>query len=138
MGSVFQDSQTPPEERTIRAALGSSPDAWDQVTAALTDLGAEVSWRYYRDGGWLAKATLGKKTIAWLAVEDGFVRVTAYFAERHRTMLTALPGLPATTTDRIAATPSSGKLLPVTTEARTRDDVTTARVILEAKLAAKK
>ena len=137
MTSVFQDSESQPEERTIRAALGTNPDAWDQVTAALSELGAEVSWRYYRDGGWLAKATLGKKTIAWLAVEDGFVRVTVFFAERHRTMLGTLPGLPATTSGRIATTPLSGRLLPVTTEVRTRDDMRIAQVTLEAKLAAK-
>lgn len=40
------------------------------------EAGVLVSWRYYRDRGWLAKATRGNKTAAWPALEDGFVRVT--------------------------------------------------------------
>lgn len=136
MGSVFLDRAVQPEGPTIRAALGSSADAWELVTATLGELGVAVTWRHYRDGGWLAKATLGRRTIAWLAVEDGFVRVTVHFAERYRTTLTTLPGLPDAVVDRIAATPPGGRLLPVTSEIRTREDVAVVRVILEAKLAA--
>lgn len=137
MGSVFQDSEVKPSDEMIRAALGSKPEAWNLVITLLTDAGTVLSWRYYRDGGWLAKATLGKKTIAWLAVEDGFVRVTFYFAERHRTTLRNLPDLPRPTGERIAAMPLSGKLLPVTFEIHTPEDADTARLILEAKLTAK-
>lgn len=137
MGSVFQERETPPTDETIRAALRAHPDAWAQLEALLHSKEAVVSWRYSRDGGWLAKATLGKKTIAWLAVEDGFVRITFYFAERHRDTLRTLPGLPAMTQERIAVTPMSGKLLPVTFEVRTANDVNIAGSVLSGKLTAK-
>jgi hypothetical protein len=30
-----------------------------------------IAWRYYRDGGWLVKATRGSKTVAWVNVARG-------------------------------------------------------------------
>jgi hypothetical protein len=105
--------------------------------AVFAEAGVVVSWRYYRDGGWLAKATRGKKTIAWLAVEDGFVRVTFHFAERHRAALAEADGLAQQVRDRIAATAVSGRLLSVTFEVREPADLDPVRVVLAVKLTAK-
>ncbi|SER53228.1 Protein of unknown function [Propionibacterium cyclohexanicum] len=120
---MFQDSAIQPDGRIIRAALSADPEVWDLLTAVLTDSGVTVSWRYYRDGGWLAKATLKTKTIAWLAVGKGSVRVTFHFSERHPDRLCALPELPAEVRRWIAETALSGKLLPVTFEVRDRTDI---------------
>ncbi|MFN3340730.1 MAG: DUF3788 family protein, partial [Dietzia sp.] len=92
---------------------------------------------YYRDGGWLAKATRGSKTVAWLAVDSGVLTVTFYFAERHRDVLRDTPGLPIDVRERIAGTALTGKLLPVTHEVRTSDDVAVVAATLAIKLAAK-
>ncbi len=98
-------------------------------------VGAPVSWRYYRDGGWLARAAAGDRTIAWLAVEEGFFKVTFYFAERHRATLREASDLGAEVRERIEATPLIGKLLPVTLEIRSSADVALASAVLAIKLA---
>ena len=137
MGSVFSDARVKPTSAAIREALGSRSQAWEQTLAMFAEAGVLVSWRHYRDGGWLAKATRGKKTIAWLAVEDGFVRVTFHFAERHRATLAEADGLARQVRDRIAATAVSGRLLSVTFEVRKPADLDPVRVVLAVKLTAK-
>jgi hypothetical protein len=101
MGTAFRDVELEPTETALREALGSSAEMWEQAVALFAEVGASVTWRHYRDGGWLAKAVGGKKTVAWLAVEDGYVRVTFYFAERHRALLVATEGITAEVRERI-------------------------------------
>ena len=137
MGSVFSAARVEPTSAAIREALGSRSQAWEQTLAMFAEAGVLVSWRHYRDGGWLAKATRGKKTIAWLAVEDGFVRVTFHFAERHRATLAEADGLARQARDRIAATAVSGRLLSVTFEVRKPADLDPVRAVLAVKLTAK-
>jgi hypothetical protein len=137
MGSVFSDAGVEPTSAAIQEALGSASQAWEQTLAVFAEADVLVSWRYYRDGGWVAKATRGNKTIAWLAVEDGFVRVAFYFAERHRAALADADGLAQQVRDRIAATAVSGRLLSVTFEVREPADLEPVRVVLAVKLTAK-
>lgn len=94
MGTACRDADTEPTEAVIREVLGSSAEMWEQAVALFAEAGASVTWRHYREGGWLAKAAVGKKTVAWLAVEDGYVRVTFYLAERHRAVLAAAGASP--------------------------------------------
>lgn len=137
MGSVFSDAGVQPTSGAIREALGSRWQAWEQTLAVFAEAGVLVSWRYYRDGGWLAKGTRGNKTIAWLAVEDGFVQVSFHFAERHRAALAEADGLARQVRDRIAATAVSGRLLSVTFEVREPADLDPVRAVLAVKLTAK-
>lgn len=137
MGTVFRDADTEPAETAIQDALGSSAEMWEQAVALFAAVGASVTWRHYREGGWLAKAVVGKKAVAWLAVEDGCVRVTFYFAERHRAVLVAADGLTADVRERIESTPMSGKLLPVTFEVRDEADLAQVGAVLSVKLAAR-
>jgi hypothetical protein len=137
MGSVFSDAAVEPTSVAIREVLGSRPHAWEQTLAAFAEAGVPVSWRYYRDGGWLAKARRGNKTIAWLTVEDGFVRVAFHFAERHRAALAEADGLPRQVRERISGMALSGRLLSVTFEVREPADLDPVRVVLAAKLTVK-
>lgn len=68
MTSVFRDPDVEPTTESIRAALGRAADTWDELTALIADSGALLAWRYYRDGGCVARASNGQKTIAWLNV----------------------------------------------------------------------
>jgi hypothetical protein len=88
-------------------------------------------------GGWLAKARRGNKTIAWLTVEDGFVRVAFHFAERHRAALAEADGLPQQVRERTSGMALSRRLLPVTFEVREAADLDPVRAALAAKLTAK-
>lgn len=137
MGTAFRDADTEPTEAAIHDALGSSAEMWEQAVELFAEAGASVTWRHYREGGWLAKAVVGKKTVAWLAVEEGYVRVTFYFAERHRAVLVAADGLTTEVRERIGSTPLSGKLLPVTFEVRDGADLAQVGAVLSVKLAAR-
>jgi hypothetical protein len=135
MGSILQEVGVEPTREAIRHILGQRADVWDESTASFAGVGAPVSWRYYRDGGWLARAARGKKTIAWLAVEEGVVRITFYFAERHRATFRGASDLSGEMREHIEATPLIGKLLPVTLEVRSSADVALVRAVLAIKLA---
>lgn len=87
MSQAFTEEATPPTEDSIAAALGVAAPVWATTVAAFEGIGASVEWRYYRDGGWLAKATKRSQTVAWLRVEPGHLRVTFYFAARFRELL---------------------------------------------------
>lgn len=60
---------------------------WHEAIATFNAAGVGVGWRYYRDGGWLAKATRGHQTMAWLRVGPGEIRVTFSFPARLRNEL---------------------------------------------------
>lgn len=101
MSQAFTEEATPPTEESIATALGDAAPAWATTVAAFEGIGATVEWRYYRDGGWLAKATKRSQTIAWLRVEPGQLRATFYFAARFRELLLAEAGI-ATLREQIA------------------------------------
>lgn len=136
MHPAFNDPAVHPTPELIHSALGPSGDAWDELVNLLTEAGATVGWRHYRDGGWLAKASRGSRTVAWLSVEDGFARCTFYFAERHRRALVDAPGICDTLRSRIAGVPLTGRLLPVPLEVRGAEDAAQARAVLAVKLTA--
>lgn len=126
MTSLFRDPDVAPTPDSIRAALGPAAGAWERLTRLVTGSGAEVAWRYYRDGGWLARAARGRKTVAWLSVVPGCARITFYFTERDRAALAGHAALPADLRARIATAALIGRLLPVTVEVR--DDSALAEV----------
>lgn len=136
MTAVFRDPAVEPVTASIHAVLGPAGDTWDQLVQLMAAHGVAVGWRYYRDGGWLAKATTGGKTVAWLNVVSGCVRVTFYFAERHRPILVDHPELPPAVRDRIATVALIGKLLPVSFEIREAPAVRDVGTVLGIKLRA--
>ena len=129
---VFKDPDSQPTPTLIGETLHDAAPCWTMLTDHFADVGATVEWQYYRDGGWLAKAVGKGKTVGWLSVEDSYVRVTFYFAQRHRIPLLSDESL-AALHPIIAQTPLSGRLLPVTLEIRTAADVGTASRVLAAK-----
>lgn len=135
MTSVFRDPDVEPSTERIHAALGPAADAWDELTALIADSGVLLAWRYYRDGGWLARATKGAKTIAWLSVAQGHATITCYFAERHRAILAQDPALTDELRQRIATATLTGRLLPVTLELHEGRDLAQVRSLFASKLA---
>ncbi len=135
--SAFRDPGVEPTTERIQAALGPAGVAWNELATLLTESGLDLAWKYYRDGGWLARATRGSRTIAWLSAADGHARVTFYFAERHRATLVTDPALPADLRERVAAAALIGRLLPVTVEVRKSLDVREIGAVLLIKLGAR-
>ncbi|OUZ12669.1 hypothetical protein BHE97_00120 [Aeromicrobium sp. PE09-221] len=137
MGNVFTDAETRPDEDAIRAALGDVSGVWDEVTDVFASFGAEVTWRHYRDGGWLAKASRSGKTLAWLRIEPGVLQVSFHFAERLRDTLLNDAAIAEQLRERIAQAPVSGKLFSITLEVPTPDGVDDVRQLVAARLARK-
>ena len=130
---VFKDPGVQPTPGLIEDALDDAAPCWTMLTDHFADVGAPVEWRYYREGGWLGKAVGKGRTVGWLSVEDGYVSLTCYFAERHRLPLLGDESL-AKLHPAIAQTPLSGRLLPVTLEVRSTSDVGTAYHVIAAKI----
>ena len=132
MGAVFDDPKVEPTTALIEDALGPASEAWQALQGVLAEAGTTVVWRHYRDGGWLAKATKGSKTVAWMQVDSGFARMTCYFAERHRAAL-AEADLPPALRAQIVGQEMVGRMLPFSLQVRTLDDVTSAATVLTLK-----
>jgi len=133
VASVFSDPSVEPTTSCISDALGAAREAWAELTGVLVNLGAKIEWRYYRDGGWLVKASKGGKTVAWLQVNAGYARITCYFAERHRETLAKATDIPAELREQISSQQVTGKLLPITLQIRDHPDVVIAATVLNLK-----
>ena len=55
----------------LAEVLGNSFAAWKMFNENLPNYGISLEWRYYKDGGWLAKCTHKKKTIIWGSASKG-------------------------------------------------------------------
>lgn len=130
---VLTDPEVSPDDALIEAALATAAPAWRHLGELLgaSGLGLELSWRHYRDGGWLCPAIRGGKNVAWLAVWDGYATVTCYFAERHRPVLAALPVPEAV---RASSADLSGRLLPVVVEVHRPEDADAAAEVVAARI----
>lgn len=137
MGNVFTDSQVRPEEGAIRVALGDASGVWDEVAEVFASAGAEVTWRHYRDGGWLAKASRNGKTLAWLSVKPGVLQVSFHFAERLRETLLSDGAIAGHLHERIARAPVSGNLFSIPLDVRTPDEVGDVKQLAASKLSTK-
>jgi len=78
----MKDPNTQLTEDFLNVILGDSFAAWKVFNASLTDYDISLEWRYYKDGGWLAKCTHKKKTIIWGSVSEGFFSVSFLFSEK--------------------------------------------------------
>ncbi|WOP19128.1 DUF3788 family protein [Raineyella sp. LH-20] len=135
MDNAFVDPAVHPDQRSILDALGDSAAVWSAVTDVFSAQGAEVAWRHYRDGGWLAKATKKGKTVAWLSVHPGALRVAFHFAERLRPKVLGSDSLGDRLRDRIADLEPAGHLFSVPIDVRTPQDVEEVSTLLRLRLA---
>ena len=134
MSAVFGDPAVEPVPKTINEALGASATAWDQWADVLKGAAVATAWRYYKDGGWVIRASRGSATIAWMSVNQGYGRVTFYFAQRLRPALIAADDLPEWVKD---AARDADKNVSLTVQIRTPADVSDAQSVLRYKLALK-
>lgn len=79
-----KDRNTEPVDEKISIVLGNSFSAYKVLSEKLSDFEAGLEWRFYKDGGWLAKVTRKKKTIFWGKPEDGHFTIAFHFNERNK------------------------------------------------------
>jgi len=77
-----KDKSVEPNAENLSLVLGDSFLAYEILKEKLSDFEAELEWRFYKDGGWLAKITRKKKTLIWGSAEDGFFSASFLFAEK--------------------------------------------------------
>ncbi|TDW25122.1 uncharacterized protein DUF3788 [Breznakia blatticola] len=69
-----KDKNIEPTDDNLKIVLKDSFLAYKELTEKLSDFNVNLEWRFYKDGGWLAKATHKKKTIFWgQAMSDCFL-----------------------------------------------------------------
>jgi len=136
VANAFPHQEAPePTADEIKSALGPANKAWRSLLETLDADGIGVVWKWYRDGGWLARATKGSKTILWARIDEaGFVDGSCYFAARLRDALADFPGLTPQQATDIRTAKLWGKQVPVPFELRTVADVKAIKPIVEAKL----
>lgn len=77
-----KDKSMEPNDENLSLVLGSSFSAYQSLKEKLSDDEISLEWRFYKDGGWLAKITHKKKTIIWGSPEDGHFSAGFLFAEK--------------------------------------------------------
>jgi len=77
-----KDPNAEPNDENLSLVLGDSFSAYQVLKEKLSDFEASLEWRYYKDGGWLAKITRKKKTIIWGSPEDGYFGASFLFSEK--------------------------------------------------------
>ena len=98
---LLRDASIQPTSEVIASALGSANNVYIKFIEELKTHGIEPTWRYYTDGSaWLCKGlykwetkrgTKKETTAFWLAVWNGFFKVTVYIPEKHRIDALSLP-----------------------------------------------
>jgi len=78
----MKDPNTKLTDEFLATALGDSFAAWKVFNENFPSYDLSLEWRYYKDGGWLAKVTHKKKTIIWASASEGFFSTSFLFSEK--------------------------------------------------------
>lgn len=79
-----KDKNIKPIDENLSVVLGDSFSAYKLLLEKLPAFEINLEWRFYKDGGWLAKATRERKTIFWGQPEVGFFTIAAHFNEKNK------------------------------------------------------
>lgn len=79
-----KDKNAEPTDETLSIVLGDSFSAYKKLVEKLSDFDAVLEWRFYKDGGWLAKVTRKKKTIFWGEAQEGSFLIAFHFNEKNK------------------------------------------------------
>lgn len=77
-----KDRTIEPTDVNLSLFLGDSFSAYKTLRNKLSDFDVDLEWRFYKDGGWLAKVTRKKKTIFWGEPQEGHFNVAFHFNEK--------------------------------------------------------
>ena len=79
---LMKDPNAEMTDEFLITILGDSFAAWKEFNENLPNSDLSLQWRYYKDGGWLAKVTHKKKTIIWASASEGFFQTSFLFSEK--------------------------------------------------------
>ncbi len=81
---LLRDPETEPTDSVLEQALGSEvfPVYRDLMSILADEYSLTPYWRYYKDGkAWLCKVEY-KKTVFWLSIWEGMVKISFYFTQK--------------------------------------------------------
>ena len=126
-----------PDEMVLKAALGSSYDAFLELMKLYENNEMVYEWRYYSDGkAWLCKVQFKKRTIVWMSVWKGYAQATMYFPLRYLDDILGLK-ISAETRESIMNTKNVGKSKPCTFEIRNKKILNDFEEVMKFKMVAK-
>ncbi len=80
-----------PTNEVLKATLGKSFAAFEELSAIVAEQGLTLDWQYYNDSkAWLCRVLSKKKNIFWLSVWDGYFCAGFFTVERHLEGIMAL------------------------------------------------
>ncbi len=83
--SVFPDKSSPPDDRKLAEALGSSHKLWAEIKDYLSSAYGDVTeeWKYYGPkSGWILKSFRKKRNLFFLTPGDQSFRVAFVFGDK--------------------------------------------------------
>ena len=134
---LLRDPDVFPTAEVLEGTLG---EIYPVLSEFLITVGSDrfsfvPEWRYYKDGGgWLCKVTRKKKTVAWLSVWSGHIKLALYFTEKSGAGISALK-IKASLKRSYADHSPIGRLKPVVAKIRRNSELRDAYTLLEYKAA---
>ena len=133
----LNDASVFPDDSILKAVLGRSYTAYNELLRLYDANGLVYEWRYYKDGkAWLCKVQKKRKTIVWMSAWKGFLKAAIYIPEKHLDRIYALPILEATK-ERIRTTKNVGKSRPCIFEIRNQRVLKDMNVVMQFKIQTK-
>ncbi len=105
-----------------------------ELQKTIREIELSYEWRFYRDGkSWLCKITNKKKTVAWLSLWEGFIKIGFYFTEKTRVGIIDLNIDDEIKSSFVKAAPI-GKLIPLTIVLESKNKIEDFRKIAKYKM----
>lgn len=119
-----------PDERILKALLGKSYRAYQELLKLFDKNEMFYEWKYYRDGkAWLCKVQRKKKTIVWMSAWKGYMNAAIYIPEKLIENVYKLE-ISDDTKKKIKMTKSIGKSKPCTFDIRGKKDLRDLEIVM--------
>ncbi|MGE4569140.1 MAG: DUF3788 family protein [Bacteroidales bacterium] len=127
---LLRDREAIPNEGLFGAILPEEVvEAYLSLQAIAAASDCTMEWRYYNDGkAWLCKIVHKKKTVSWLSVWEGHLKIGFYFTEKKLLGVLALPIDPSLK-EALENAPRIGKLIPLTLHIRNAFDLQPYKIV---------
>lgn len=132
-----KDRNFEPIDENLRIVLGAGFSAYKELLEKLPDFEAALEWRFYKDGGWLAKVTRKKKTLFWGELEDGRFAIAFHFNERNKQGVLELDIADERKQNFMNAPISGGKITTLKIDIRSESDLPDVYRLIDYKKSAK-
>ncbi|MDD3741687.1 MAG: DUF3788 family protein [Bacteroidales bacterium] len=132
---ILTNPDQEPNDKLLQKILSEQLyQAYMELQNTVHEIGLVYEWRFYRDGkSWLCKIANKKKTVAWLSIWEGFIKIGFYFTEKTRNGITDL-NIDDEIKSSFAKAVPIGKLIPLVLVIDSNDKIKDFRKIAEYKM----